>query len=562
MAPRGPDGTGAWSSGSVGLGHLLLCTTPESIGERQPVIADGTEVAITADLRLDNRTDLLSVLPLRPDASDAEIVLTSYERWGEDCVQHLLGDFAFALWDGRRRRIFAARDHMGIKPFYYHHLADHRFVFASEIKGVLGCAAVPRRLNHVRAAQHFALDQAGVASTFYMDVMRLPPAHHLTVTERGVRLTRYWSLDPRREITLGSDGEYAEAFRDLFTEAVRCRLRSVSPIGVFLSGGLDSSSVACVARKLRGAHGEADLGAYSVLFDDVQACDEREFIAQVTTGSSLTTHHVIGDRLEPLSSVIDCGYQRDEPTVAANMYLSRSLYAVASAQGVRVVLDGLDGDTTVSHGMARLGELRARRRWGELWREIQAIKRLRDLGWKDLWTGVVRPEVLKSSATSARLDHFTKLTGAQLSLALDALDLMGAEFTVETRHPFFDRRLVEFCLALPAEQKRRDGWGRLVLRNAMGGILPPGIQWRRDKSRLVDAFTLAFRRDLVRGAKLPELAVVGEYMDLHDVQDARERYLANGNEVDATTLWSAVTLASWLTSTRFDASLALPSRES
>ncbi len=195
------------------------------------------------------------MLPAPSDVTDAELILRAYKRWGERSPEHLLGDFAFAIRDAHRDVLFCARDHFGVKPFYYHHAPGRLFCFASEIKGLLALAEVPRRLNETRVADYLVPLLEDKVITFYEEIVRLPPAHRMTVSRDGVRIEEYWALDPTREIRMKSGEEYAEAFREIFTEAVHCRLRSAFPVGSMLSGGLDSSSIVCVARKLIAKNG-------------------------------------------------------------------------------------------------------------------------------------------------------------------------------------------------------------------------------------------------------------------------------------------------------------------
>src|SRR6267142_6895205 len=251
LAHRGSDGSGVWNDKSVGLGHRMLWTTPESLHERLPLAKDG--LTITADARIDNRDELINLLRLPPrpseSISDSELILAAYELWGEHCPEKLLGDFAFAIWDSRKQLLFCARDHFGVKPFYYYS-SDKVFTFATEIKALLRLPEVPRQLNETKIAAHLTSIDIDKEITLYRDILRLPPAHSIKVNREGIRVQSYWSLDPSRSQVMRSDEEYAEAFRELFTEAVRCRLRSAFPLGFMLSGGLDSSSVTCVARNL------------------------------------------------------------------------------------------------------------------------------------------------------------------------------------------------------------------------------------------------------------------------------------------------------------------------
>ena len=283
LSHRGPDGRATWNEGIAGLGHCMLHTTPESLRERLP-LARGNLV-ITADARIDNREELFSSLRLvrtKPELiTDSELILSAYRAWGEDCAQRLLGDFAFAIWDSSKRQLFCARDHFGVKPLYYYHQSRQRFVFASEIKGILCLPDIPEQINDAKIADYILETFENNSDTFYAHVNRLPPGSMMVISEDGVRQSTYWSLGPEREIRMKSDAEYAEAFRSIFFDAVNCRLRSAFPLGTMLSGGLDSSSIACVAHELAGNRAGGNLHTFSVVFNQVKNSDERQFIEKI-----------------------------------------------------------------------------------------------------------------------------------------------------------------------------------------------------------------------------------------------------------------------------------------
>jgi len=269
VAHRGPDAQGTWSEGCAGLGHRMLWTTPESKREKLPLASDRGKLVLTADARVDNRDELAAALGLsRPlaEITDGELILAAYERWGERCPEYLQGDFAFGIWDRRKQVLFCARDRFGVKPLYFYS-STKTVAFSSEIKALLSVPDVPCRLNEVSVAYYLTSMFEDTASTFYLDIQRLPPAHSLTVSLQGTRLRCYWTLDPSRELRLGSDDEYAEGFRETFMEAVRCRLRSAYPVGSLLSGGLDSSAVTCVARNLLAQDENGHLATFSAIFD-------------------------------------------------------------------------------------------------------------------------------------------------------------------------------------------------------------------------------------------------------------------------------------------------------
>jgi asparagine synthase (glutamine-hydrolysing) len=280
---RGPDGISHWQSGPVGLGHCLRHTTPESQHEKLPLSTHDGAFCLTADARLDNRDELLDALrlPMAPDVtSDSALILAAYQKWGGECASRLLGDFAFAVWDAARQQLFCARDHMGVKPFYYYHDA-HLFAFATEIKALLALPHVPHRLNEARLADYILSELDDAASTLYAGIERLPPAHSLCVTRDALQPRRYWNLAASFQLPRSSSAEYAEQFRALFEQAVGCRLRSASDIGATLSGGLDSSSIAVMSAEVLRADASTRLHTFSAVYDQASSSDERPFINAV-----------------------------------------------------------------------------------------------------------------------------------------------------------------------------------------------------------------------------------------------------------------------------------------
>ena len=244
LARRGPDGTGIWQLANVGLGHIQLGLDSNARPEKLPSVHGASGCVVSGDVRLDNRIELLERLrgvEQRPTTGDAELVLAAYLEWGEGCVERLFGDFAFAIWDPRTEKLFLARDQIGMRPLYYHHAPGRFFAFASEPRAILVLPQTPYRINEVRIADFLVgLEGIDKTSTFFEEVFRLPPAHTLTVTRSSIRLRRYWTLEVQDpSFALPSDEAYAEAFLEVFGEAVRCRLRAVDPPGSMLSGGMD-----------------------------------------------------------------------------------------------------------------------------------------------------------------------------------------------------------------------------------------------------------------------------------------------------------------------------------
>ncbi len=604
LAHRGPDGADVWCEENVGFGHRMLWTTPESLLEKQPLVDSNSNLVLTADARIDNRDELIGTLQINhlstDKITDSDLILAAYKKWGEQCPKHLLGDFAFAIWDKRKQQLFCARDHMGIKPFYYYR-SGRIFVFASEIKALVCLPEVPRRLNELMVAYHLTQFFEDKVTTFYQNIWRLPPAHSLTVKYSGESEPQlYWSLDPAKELRLGSDKEYAEAFREVFTEAVRCRLRSAFPVGSTLSGGLDSSSIACTARQLLSNSGSQKLHTFSAIFpslpeEDRCWIDERQYMDSVKDLGGFESHDVRADLLNPL---IDMLWSDDGAIQAPNLYIHQGIYHSAHQQGVRVVLDGFDGDATVCYGLGYLKELFYKGRWRTLAKEVSALSRQMSLPrWSVLWKFGLSPFVLEPAfyywqmlrqsiqflqptnhlikktfsqqvklseyakktleerqplVLNTRYDHWQSLNIGLYSYTLELADQTTNKFSLEGRYPFFDRRLMEFCLALPPEQKLRQGWMRFILRSAMHGTLPPKVQWRTNKANLSPNFKRRLleceRETLEKIVNQPK--VIERYVNVNILVNAYKSYASQTQqkEEDSMIVFCAVTLALWLQS--------------
>jgi asparagine synthase (glutamine-hydrolysing) len=595
VAPRGPDGDGAWSDGRVALGYRGLATTLENLHERLPLVSPGGGLILTADARIDNRREVITVLGLAgrlcEEISDSEIILAAYERWGDRAAEHLLGDFAFAVWDRRRRELLCARDRLGVRPFYYVTL-PRTFAFASGIAALLALPEVPRRLNEASVASYLAGLVGDKTSTFYRDVQRLPPGHCLSLRDDTIRTWPYWRLDPEREAERQPDAAWAEAFRAHFVDAARCRLRTTFPVGATLSGGLDSSSVACAARDLRRQSGEEPLPTFSVIFPDLPRTDELRLVNVVLRDGGFVAHHVRADRLDLLADLEGERPPGDEPESSTLVLLHEVLFRRARQEGVRVVLDGLGGDAAVSHGAAYPRELARRGRWLALAGEVTAFSRAHEVsaprllwqsvrplapGWlraakrrvvgperppwelainpglarrvglKELWDAL--QQAWRNGARTARHDHWRRLDSPVVTHDVETVGRVASRCGIEVRHPFLDSRLVEFALALPGDQKLRGGRTRVILREAMAGLLPEEIRWRKGKADhgpiLPHVLARAGTRRL--GTALDrEAETLSGYVNLPAVRATLARWTPTPSTEDALVLWRALTLGVWL----------------
>jgi asparagine synthase (glutamine-hydrolysing) len=322
---------------------------------------------ITADARIDNRDVLIRDLQLSPSTGqvipDSTLILRAYEEWGQDCVDHLLGAFSFAVWDPRRDSLFCAVDHLGVKQLYYTQALPQGFALGSEIKALLLLDEVQCTIDEEELGRNLAWMPRSSDSTLFEEIQSLAPAHALRVTSDGVETWKYWEIEPSDEAQSLSTQECIERFKALFKESVQCRLRSAHPVGAELSGGLDSSFVTCMASDLLSDE-TPPIKTFSLVYDELPDCDEREYIREVVSEKDIVPYYVKGDEIGPVSTATEVFDTVDDGRLGGgNSFLRWHLYKRAQETDVRVVLTGTDGDSTVSHGTERFAELAADEQW-------------------------------------------------------------------------------------------------------------------------------------------------------------------------------------------------------
>ncbi|MCZ3364273.1 MULTISPECIES: lasso peptide isopeptide bond-forming cyclase [Methanobacterium] len=586
LSHRGPDGSAVWCEGSVALGHQMLWTTPESLHEKLPFEDDESGLVITADARIDNRDELSKELDIedKEEVSDSYFILKAYSMWGEDCPDKLLGDFAFAIWDKNEEKLFCARDHMGVKPFYYY-LDDDMFVFGTEIKALFCVPGVPRELNEKKVALFLMRDSQDQELTFYENVKSLPSAHSFTLNKYKIVKEKYWKLDPNLNLIMDSEEEYAKTFRDIFAEAVRCRLRSHFPLGFELSGGLDSSSIVCITKKILSENEDINLkiNTFSQIFDETPESDERFFIKKVIDKHEIKANFVNVDFISPLEDIKTVLWYQDQPFYTPHITKLVKFYQKINEESIKIVLSGQGGDQIVSHGNNYLRELALTFSWKELIKEINGrssnshenkfkillekiifpsvpydLKKLIKLFLRKNEDLFINEDYLKSLGIdnvdyneslkqfSSKKYHYHAINDAYDKTVFETTDRLVACSDIELRYPFYDKRLIEFCYALPTEMKLKCGWSRYILRIAMEDILPTEIQWRYNKTDLRPTYEknfLLFEKSTLKKIIYDDNSIIKSYVNLKELQNIFERY--NGNNHDLFEIWLVVLLYLW-----------------
>jgi len=512
LSYRGPDSRAIWMDGSIGLAHSLLRTTRESLGEQQPVNLEG-RYWIVADARLDSRDELLAELQrsrrkVRPNAPDSELIVQAYAAWGTPCVDHLRGDFSFAIWDAGHKQMFCARDHFGVKPFYYAQMGE-RFLFSNTLDCLRLHPGVSSELNDAAIGDFllFGLNYDN-ASTSFRDIQRLPPAHTLTVSQRGLQIRRYWTPPTDGRIRYARPEDYVENFQSILETAVADRLRN-DRVGILLSGGLDSSSVAAMAKEITGKGASAtEIRGYTYVYESLIPDKEGDYAREVGKFLGVSVNLIALDEAQLFERWDDPEVNSPEPI--EETFLAGLSDAHRNISGdCRVLLSGDGGDELLDFQMwPHVRDLWRRGEWGPLLTDVANYVWIRPFPWRGIrtrarrWAGKdpdqpaypawLNPEFSRRAHLEERWKEENQISNSwpahpihprgHGSLArplwthLFEQDDPGAtRCLVETRYPFLDLRMVNYLLSLPPFP-----WfyKKTLVREAMRGRLPERIRTR------------------------------------------------------------------------------------
>lgn len=579
---RAPGGTGYLFLQEAGLAYQALWAPAPGAGLGQPLLEPRHQICLIMDGRLDNRQELVDQLDPAEgrSASDAGLLLAAYLEWGAGCTDHLLGDFAFALWDAPRRRLLCAVDPLGIKPLHYARVGP-LVCFASDAVQVLLHPAVPGDYDEREIAAHLTNRAEDTERSFFSAVSKVPPGHRLIAEGGSLRVERYWSPD-LGEIRYSRDEDYASHFRELLQRSVADRLRDAgAEAGVAMSGGLDSTSVAALA------HAASEVTAYTFVFDRLAECDERAYSGAMTQELGLEVVPVEAERLWSLESRAPLPLSPDSPFFGWRTCFEEIHRGIAG-RGGRVLLMGhgaddlLRGSTLVYAERLRRGDLGV---IGEVLRfardrREQPLRPLyRYLGRPNVPAGLDRrlsaalrkrqtaaPSLIRSDfllrtqserrprqrvfASPSRQEMYDNLVGTPWYWRpANWHERSAASSGIEVRHPFLDRRLFEYVLAIPGEQVFRLGSTKNLLRRSMVGILPEKIRVRSDRTKFISFldFLLLGRaagevQDLLRSPRSVALGILDE----ERLRSACRNLVAGGPRALKGAVWRAISLEIWL----------------
>lgn len=517
MIHRGPDDSGLYISSFAGLGNRRLSII-DLKGGHQPISNEDESIWVVFNGEIYNHADVRATLESKghryKTRSDTETILHAYEEYGDSCVEHFRGMFTFALWDCKRKRLFAARDRLGIKPFYYVHL-NRTLAFASEIKALMPAGVVEKGVNEVALAEHFALGYCAGEETLFKGVQKLPPGHLLIAEHGRVTIRQYWDLPLETPCFEQDQEQVGRQLLEIFNDSVRLRLISEVPVGVFLSGGVDSSAIVAAISRVRGDA----LNTFSIRFSGNGHIDESIF-ANIVAKKFNTTHETITLNPKDYWNAAHKHVWYMEEPISDDPSISLLLMSQAAQKSSKVLLSGEGADELFAGyglykwiaksesirrftGLDRLGYLGGIGRWFgrpgwwatvplryKYWgvRAHVAKPNSRGILSEEFWRATVPwsiPPAIESAYDRVRhrevLDQMLYLdTKIWLpNNLLTRADKMTMAASIELRVPFLDHQLVEFAFRIPGSMKIKNGIAKFIEKQELGRDLPPEIVNRR-----------------------------------------------------------------------------------
>lgn len=524
---RGPDDEGYYFDKNVGFGFRRLSIIDLSDQSHQPFEDSDGRYAMVFNGEIYNYVELRDELRAKGHAfrtsGDTEVLLTAYKEWGQDCVNRLNGMWAFVVYDKRSRELFGSRDRFGIKPLYSAEVGDSR-IFASEIKAIFATGMLSRETNWQTAAAYLLDGRISSAAhnneTFYEGIREIPAGHCFSLGKDGrFRSWAYWALPGENDL---SEESPIESLRDLLRDSVKLRMRSDVPVGVCLSGGIDSTSIICLMSEALGKDRTQPLNAFSYI--DRQYDESKEI--QATIDATKASLHKLSGNVESFLDKLDeVLWLHDEPFHSLNVLISHELYRMASDAGVKVILNGQGADECWAGYPPYFDDywysLMSSGRFPQLRREIKAYSNMhrtpQTAAWRNTLRSMVRHQVRRSATYrdySARRvrqkvvshpwfqdelsSHYVaedtkderpglhahlrlSVKKHSLPLYLRVEDRNSMAHSIETRLPFLDYRLVTLALSSGAQWLLRGGWNKFALREAMEGVIPELVRKREDK---------------------------------------------------------------------------------
>lgn len=579
-AHRGPDFSSFQHSKQVVFGHNRLSIIDLSSNANQPfkkhqfLIVFNGEIYNYKEIRKELQKDGVEFYT----ESDTEVIVESFKKWGNACVSKFLGMWAFAIWNDETEELFCSRDRFGIKPFYYL-FQDGRFYFASEVKALKFSPLYKNDLNLNQISRSIQLGWMHFKDeTNYISIKSLEAGKNLVLKDGELIIKTYWDISQKVNTLNGTRNQLVEEFKDLFDDAMKLHLRSDVPLGATLSGGIDSSSIvtSILAKKL-----VPELNTFSVYYQGNKSVDERPFIEEIVKKypNEFKTFYISPTENEIAEEFHKATYHNDFPLLGSSPLSQYFVMKLIAKHQIKVVLSGQGADDYLGgymHSYYRLyAEYLKNFKFGKVFKEFNqqinkqeyGFKKSSDVIFKSFLSLILSEEQLYKleyikyfpqalHRQSSNLDlhstnyqkfaafHFQLIKNSSLPSLLHYEDRNSMAFSIESRVPFLDHRLVEFAFNLPSDIKIHDGYTKWILREAMKDRLPEKIRYRTDKKGFVTPGEVLW----LRGSLKHLLEIDYQKLDFLDkkVVATEIESFKNGNDKNATFVWRIASLNYWM----------------
>lgn len=567
---RGPDGKSCYFDYNIGISYLAQHSTPESVYEVQPLLDNESGIILVADARVDNREDLISELSLKKNniVTDVQLILHAYLKWGSQSLVHIIGDFAFILWDSKKKLLFAGRDPMGVRSLHYAKVNNSLYI-ASEAQQILQLPDISSTLDEIAVIQWLS-GQVKSDRCMFKDISIVPPAHYLLGDSKNITVNRYWDIDFNQKIQYRDIEDYKNHFIEKMSLAVDSRLRTNSKtVGTELSGGLDSTVITALAHRSLKQTG-IKLKPVSYTFPTISSCDESDFIKHVASYLGVSTHFLNVEQAGILGYPAAFKPKLENPWVRENPVYELQLKYLKE-HGVEVLLTGNGGDEVTSAGPFA----NYKRFWHgdysvlfELFYNCRKFKQsyltslytellepilpnsidslLRYLTFRTIKNKKALPVWLSSAARQQYINYlkakpdkqikdrvlqskYDTLINGIISGSNSFYEYYGARYSIEIRQPFLDRRVIEYCFAIPNHLWRHKQYEKWLLRLSTADLLPDQVRWRKGKQGASEVIAKAISRNMDYVEELFK-HTYPEIIDIYDIHRLKTEFHNRFNE--------------------------------
>jgi len=579
---RGPDATGIWQAEAVCLGHNRLSIIDLSEEANQPMHYKDLTIVYNGEIY--NYIEIRDQLKKRGyrfrTSSDTEVILAAYREWGRECTKYFVGMWALVIWDAAEKVLFCSRDRFGIKPFYYI-FKDGRFYFGSEYKTL---KQTPLFSNQLNLSQVYLGLQLGWITHPYQSYFKvinpLPPAHNLILKERQLQLEKYWDIEPRKNFDNLNWQEKTYRFRELFLQSIRQHMRSDVEVGACLSGGLDSSSI---VSSMAYHYPEKNFKTFTIYYDGTDDVDERPWAKKVINQyKNLQAYFYSPSSNDLIQYIEDFLNFQEVPVPGPSPFSQYFLMKLAAEKGVKVVIDGQGADEYLAgykHSFYRF--LAHMVRNGKIGRTLKGLKRYQvvhhldpkefitvlaksifyflykenqaiEIEFKKRYPYLPLDKSLVRFHYKTPFDNYSRLNEhlyyltfiSSLPNLLHYEDRNSMRFSLESRVPFLDHRVVEFVFQLEENEMIREAETKYILRQSLKGIVPSDILNRQDKKGFVTPGDTKWLRGPLKHLLEKDFSQL-DMLDQKKIKEIIRRYQAGDNKI-ARLVWRLVMLKLWV----------------